>query len=214
MNELTPPSQEEQHLLAHPTFPVMQQLKASTKGHTVFSAKGTLDYDKLDISEFVYSFLEFVQQQPQLYYKNLLQFLQLRMEKAMSYSWLSVRNFNLSINQAFVQGRLTWAQMDVVQARSNRLSSVMLIFVPVRIMWDQSLQVHANHATHPEESRKIRIVLTGIIQSNALVILLTWSTRTPITAKCVILISILCSIVVNRDIPFLPTGLHSQSHND
>ena len=94
------------------------------------------------------------------------------------------------------------------------LSSVMLIFVPVRIMWDQSLQVHANHTTHPEESRKICIVLTGIIQPHALVILLTWSTRTPITAKCVILISILCSIVVNGDIPFLPTGLHSQSHND
>ena len=40
MNELTPPSQEEQNQLANPTFPVMQQLKASAKGHTVFSAKG------------------------------------------------------------------------------------------------------------------------------------------------------------------------------
>lgn len=70
MNELTPPSQEEQHQLAHPTFPVMQQLKASAKGHTVFSAKGTLDYDKLDISEFVYAFLEFIQQQPQIYFSS------------------------------------------------------------------------------------------------------------------------------------------------
>ena len=123
MNELTPLSQEEQHQLAHPTFPVMQQLKASAKGHNVFSAKGTLDYDKLDISEFVYAFLEFIQQQPQLHHKNLLPFLQLLMEKAMNYSWSSVRNFNLSINQAFAQGRLTWGQMDVIQARSNTFFS-------------------------------------------------------------------------------------------
>ena len=112
MNELTPTSQEEQHQLAHPTFLVMQQLKASAKGHTVFLAKGTLDYDKLDISEFVYAFLEFIQQQPQLHHKNLLQFLQLLLEKAMNYSWSSVRNFNLSINQAFAQGRLNWGQTD------------------------------------------------------------------------------------------------------
>ena len=123
MNELTPPSQEEQLQLAHPTFPVMQQLKASAKGHTVFSAKGTLDYDTLDISEFVYTFLEFIQQQPPLQHNNLLQFLQLLMEKAMIYSWSSVRNFNLSINQAFAQGRLTWGQMDVIQARSNTFFS-------------------------------------------------------------------------------------------
>ena len=120
MNELTPPSQEKQHQLAHPTFPVMQQLKASAKGHAVFSAKGTLDYDKLDISEFVYAFLE---QQPSLHHKNLLQFLQLLMEKAMNYSWSSVRNFNLSINQAFAQGRLTWGQMDFIQPRSNTFFS-------------------------------------------------------------------------------------------
>ena len=82
MNELTPPSREEQNQLANPTFPVMQQLKASAKGHTVFSAKGTLDYDKIDISEFVFAFLEFVQQQQQSQHQHLLQFLQLLMEKA------------------------------------------------------------------------------------------------------------------------------------
>ena len=123
MNDLTPPSREEQHQLANPTFPVMQQLKASAKGHTVFSAKGTLDYDKIDISEFVFAFLEFVQQQQQSQHQHLLQFLQLLMEKAMNYSWPSVRNFNLSINQALAQGRLTWGQMDVIQARSNTFFS-------------------------------------------------------------------------------------------
>ena len=124
INELAPPSQEEQHQLA--TFPVMQQLKASGKLHTVFSAKGTLDYDKLlklDISESVYAFLEFIQQQLPLHHKHLLQFLQLLVEKAMNYSWSSVWNFNLSINQAFAQGLLTWGQMDVIQARSNTFFS-------------------------------------------------------------------------------------------
>ena len=99
-NELTPPSREEQNQLANPTFPVMQQLKASAKGHTVFSAKGKLDYDKIDISEFVFAFPEFVHQQQQSQHQHLLQFLQLLMEKAMNYSWPRVRNFNLSINQA------------------------------------------------------------------------------------------------------------------
>ena len=93
----------------------MQQLKASAKGHTVFSAKGTLDYDKLDISEFVFAFLS--------QHQNLLNFLQLLMEKAMNYSWPSVRNFNLSMNQALAQGWLTWGQMNVIQARSNTFFS-------------------------------------------------------------------------------------------
>ena len=129
----------------------------------------------------------------------------------MNYSWPSVRNFNLSINQALAQGRLTWGQMDVIQARSNTL--VMLIFVPVRIQ-APSFQVHARNATPLGESRKICIVLTGIIPPNALVTSLTRSTRTHITAEYVILISIPCSIVVNGDILFQLTNLLSKGHND
>ena len=49
MNDLTPPSHVELHQLTNPTFPMMHQLKANTKGPSVFSAKGTLEYDKLDI---------------------------------------------------------------------------------------------------------------------------------------------------------------------
>ena len=56
MDELTPPSSAEHKQLAHPPFPVMQQLKANAKGHTVYSAKGTLDYDILEISEFMFAF--------------------------------------------------------------------------------------------------------------------------------------------------------------
>ena len=57
MSDLTPPLDEELNQLANPTFPVMHDPKASTKGHSVFSAKGTLEYDKLDISEFAFAFL-------------------------------------------------------------------------------------------------------------------------------------------------------------
>ena len=60
MSHLTPPSHEEMNQLANPTFPVMHQLKASTKGHSVFSVKGSLEYGKLDISKFVFAFLEFI----------------------------------------------------------------------------------------------------------------------------------------------------------
>ena len=74
------------------------------------------------------------------------------------------------------------------------VSLVMLIFVPVRIQ-TPTFQVHASNATPLGESRKICIILTGIIPPNALVTSLTRSTRTHITAEYVILISIPCSIV-------------------
>ena len=91
------------------------------------------------------------------------------------------------------------------------LSLVMLIFVPVRIQV-LSLQVYASNATPLGESRKICIVQTGIIQPNALATSL--STRTCITAECVILLSIPCSTVQNEDILFQLTNLLSKSHND
>ena len=106
MSHLTPLSHEEINQLANPTFPMMHHLKSSTKGHSVFSAKGTLEYDKLDISEFVFAFLEFIAQQPQSQHSDLMQHLRLLMEKAINYSWPSVKNFNLSINNALAQGRL------------------------------------------------------------------------------------------------------------
>ena len=93
MSDLTPPSHEEINQLANPTFPVMHHLKASTREHSVFSAKGTLKYDKLDISEVVFAFLEFIAQQLQSQHSDLIQYLRLLMEKAMNYSWSSVKNF-------------------------------------------------------------------------------------------------------------------------
>ena len=45
------------------------------------------------------------------------------MEKAINYSWSSVNNFNLAINNALAQGRLHWGQMDIIQAKSNTFFS-------------------------------------------------------------------------------------------
>ena len=52
-----------------------------------------------------------------------MQYLRLLMEKAMNHSWSSVKNFNLSINNALAQGRLNWSQMDIIQAKSNTFIS-------------------------------------------------------------------------------------------
>ena len=89
----------------------------------------------------------------------------------MNYSWPSVRNFNLSINQALAQGRLTWGQMDVIQARSNTFFSHADL---------RSSQNTGSKSSGPRqqrdplgESKKICIVLTGIIPPNALVTSLT-----------------------------------------
>jgi len=124
MSDLTPPSHAELQQLTNPTFPVMHQLKANTKGPSLFSAKGTLEYDKLDISECVFAFLEFMAQQPQSQHSDLMHYhLRLQMEKCINYSWSSVKNFNLSINNALAQGRLPWGQMDIIQAKSNTFFS-------------------------------------------------------------------------------------------
>ena len=52
-------------------FATLDQLRAKKKTSTslpnnyLFSAKGMVDYDKLDIAEFVSGFLEFRKQQPE-----------------------------------------------------------------------------------------------------------------------------------------------------
>ena len=52
-----------------------------------------------------------------------MQYLRLLMEKAIKYSWSSVKNFNLAINNALAQGSLHWGQMDIIQAKSNTFFS-------------------------------------------------------------------------------------------
>lgn len=78
----------------------------------LFSAKGKIDYDKLEISEFVGGFLEFLNGQPESAQQRYLAYLKLLMERAATYSWYSVRNFHFSINTAVEAGRLSLQQFD------------------------------------------------------------------------------------------------------
>ena len=77
--------------------------------HFVMSNKGMLEYQSLSISEFVSGCLEIVKIYPQ-FQDDLHAHLQLLMEKAMTYSWESVKNFHFSCNFLFGQGRLSWRQ--------------------------------------------------------------------------------------------------------
>ena len=132
MSDLTPPSHAELHQLTNPTFPVMHQLKANTKGPSVFSAKGTLEYDKLDISEFVFAFLEFIAQQPQSQHSDLMQYLRLLMKKPLIIRGPVLRTLICPLI-------MRWHKVDFtgvkwISFRLNPiLSSVMGLSVPVRI---------------------------------------------------------------------------------
>ena len=85
----------------------------------LFSAKGTVDYDKLDMVEFVSGYLEFCKVQPESLKALLLNHLQLLMDRAITYSWPSVRNFHLSNHNAVEQGRLTWSSADIIRELSQ-----------------------------------------------------------------------------------------------
>lgn len=146
MNELTPPSKEEHTQLTNPTFPVMQQLKASAEGHTVYCAKGTLEYGKLKMSEFF-------QQQAHTQHGSLPHYLQMLMEKATNFSWSSVRNFNLLINHALSQGRLQWSQMDLIQAKSTTF----LCHADLRSS-QNVFSAHASRVTHHGKSKKRHVL--------------------------------------------------------
>ena len=104
------------HRLFFMEFATLDQLRAKKKAscsvpnNFLFSAKGMVDYDKLDLAEFSCSFLEFCKEQPELSKAWLLKHLQLLMERAITYSWSSVRNFHLAIHNAVEQGGLTWTR--------------------------------------------------------------------------------------------------------
>ncbi|EDO30392.1 predicted protein [Nematostella vectensis] len=83
------------------------------------TSKGTLEYDKLDISEFVGGFLECIKSKSEPERPTLVAHLQLLMEKAASYSWSSVRNFHFSISSAIEAGRLTWNDATVIRDRAQ-----------------------------------------------------------------------------------------------
>ena len=96
---------------------------ANLPNNYLFSAKGIVEYEKLDLPEFVCGFLEFCKEQPEPSKAFLLKHLQLLMERAVTYSWSSVRNFHLSVNNAVEQGRLSWVSADGIRARAQTFST-------------------------------------------------------------------------------------------
>ena len=85
----------------------------------LFSAKGKIDYDNLEISEFVGGFLQFLNSQPESTQQRYLAYLKLLMERAATYSWNSVRNFHFSINTAVEARRLSLQQFDQIKDQAQ-----------------------------------------------------------------------------------------------
>lgn len=106
-------------------IPTLEHLREKKKpGSTlpnnfVFSSKGTLTYETLDLPDFVNGLLEFQKQQPDECKPGLTQHLQLLMARASTYQWSSVRSFHLSIATAIDQGRLSWSDCDAIRERSQ-----------------------------------------------------------------------------------------------
>ena len=106
-------------------IPTLEQLREKKKpGSTlpnnfVFSSKGTITYESLDLPDFVNGFLEFQKQQADECKPGLTKHLQLLMARASTYTWASVRSFHLSIATAIDQGRLAWSDCDAIRERSQ-----------------------------------------------------------------------------------------------
>ena len=87
-------------------IPTLEQLRENKKpGSTlpnnfVFSSKGSITYESLDLPDFACGFLEFQKQQPDACTPGLSKHLQLLMARASTYNWSSVRSFHLSIATA------------------------------------------------------------------------------------------------------------------
>ena len=97
-----------------------------------FSSKGTVDYDKLDLAESVSDYLEFCKTQPESSKAPLLNHFWTSpfngsCSAAVTYSWPSVRNFHLSVNNAVEQGHLTWNSFKFNIIREQ--SQIFLIIV-------------------------------------------------------------------------------------
>ena len=81
----------------------------------VFSSKGTLTYEILELPDFVNGFLEFQKQQPDKCKPGPIA----NGARIYLYQWSSVRSFHLSIATAIDQGRLSWSDCDAIRERSQ-----------------------------------------------------------------------------------------------
>lgn len=87
----------------------MKESSAAETGTSYASVNrsGKIDYDNLEISEFVGGFLEFLNSKPESAQQRYLAYVKLLMERAATYSWNSVRNVHISINTVVEAGRLS-----------------------------------------------------------------------------------------------------------
>lgn len=101
-------------------IPTLKQLRDKKKaGSTlpnnwVFSSKGTILCDSLDLLEIANGFLKFYKQQSDISKPALIKHLQLLMEHASTYTSSSVRSFLLAIATAIEWNRLVWSRYDVI----------------------------------------------------------------------------------------------------
>lgn len=89
----------------------MKESSAAETGTSYASVNRSekIDYDNLEISEFVGGFLEFLNSQPESAQQRYLAYVKLLMERAATYSWNSIRN---TVVEA---GRLSLQQFDQIK---------------------------------------------------------------------------------------------------
>lgn len=95
----------------------MKESSAAETGTSYASVNRSekIDYDNLEISEFVGGFLEFLNSQPESAQQRYLAYVKLLMERAATYSWNSIRNVHISINTVVEAGRLSLQQFDQIK---------------------------------------------------------------------------------------------------
>ena len=95
----------------------MKESSAAETGTSYASVNRSekIDYDNLEISEFVGGFLEFLNSQPESAQQRYLAYVKLLMERAATYSWNSVQNVHISINTVVEAGRLSLQQFDQIK---------------------------------------------------------------------------------------------------
>ena len=108
-------------------FPSLADLRGRKKqtAHSLlprdhlFTSKGKVDFDKLDISEFVVGYLEMLKVQKAESHPFIINVLKIVMEKATIYTWSSVKNFYLAVATAIEHRRFSWNSPELIQERAT-----------------------------------------------------------------------------------------------
>ena len=172
-------------------IPSLDQLRsrkkvgASLPNNFLFSSKGTVEYDKLELAEFVCGYLEFCKEQPESSKAPLFKHLHLLMERAITYSWSTVRNFHLSVNNAVEQGRLSWRSFESIREQLRH-------FLHIKIFAPTSQILRAVVPSQPAAKPKIFFVKNGTTLVNAVVLFLMQATKQLIAVEFVAHQTTLC----------------------